>query len=53
MVPLHHLEHRESIDAMAWSPDGKTLVTAAFNRLHLWNTEVSWIFRHYAIQLMQ
>jgi WD40 repeat protein len=44
MAPVHHLEHREPIDSMAWSPDGKTLVTAAFNKLYLWNTEVSRVF---------
>ncbi|EIW66565.1 hypothetical protein TREMEDRAFT_34837 [Tremella mesenterica DSM 1558] len=36
---LHHLtDHRECIDVLAWSPDGKTLVTAGEKNLYLWNT---------------
>lgn len=41
MIPLHHLrEHRDSVESLAWSPDGKTLVTAAQKNLYIWNTEV-------------
>ncbi|KAK4686064.1 WD repeat-containing protein 26, partial [Tremellales sp. Uapishka_1] len=39
VIPLHHLrDHREAVDALAWSPDGKTLVTAADKHLYVWNT---------------
>lgn len=38
--PLHHLrEHREPVDVMAWSPNGKTLVTGADKSLYLWDTQ--------------
>ncbi|ORY24376.1 WD40-repeat-containing domain protein [Naematelia encephala] len=36
--PLHHLrDHRDPVDAMAWSPDGETLVTAAHRNLYIWS----------------
>lgn len=39
--PLHHLrDHRDPVDAMSWSPDGKTLVTGADKGLYLWDTQV-------------
>ena len=30
----------DGIDAIAWSPDGKTIVAAAFDKLAIWNTKV-------------
>jgi len=42
VIPLHHLrEHRDSVEALAWSPSGKTLVTGAQKSLYIWDTEVS------------
>ncbi len=41
VIPLHHLrEHRDLVDSLAWSPDGKILVTGAAKSLYMWNTEV-------------
>ncbi|KAL7419568.1 hypothetical protein Q5752_005480 [Cryptotrichosporon argae] len=35
---LHHLdEHGAAVDALAWSPDGKTLVTASEKQLYIWD----------------
>nr|XP_031862925.1 uncharacterized protein CI109_001399 [Kwoniella shandongensis]KAA5529997.1 hypothetical protein CI109_001399 [Kwoniella shandongensis] len=37
---LHQLrDHSDPVDAMAWSPDGKTLVTAADKTVYVWNTK--------------
>ena len=49
VAPIRHLsiEPRrdewtsDGIDAMAWSPDGKTIVAASFDKLALWNATVS------------
>ena len=30
----------DGIDAIAWTPDGKIIVAAAFDQLSLWNTKV-------------
>jgi WD40 repeat protein len=39
--PLHHLrEHREPVDAIAWSPDGNTLITGADKSLYMWDPKV-------------
>ncbi|WVQ79097.1 hypothetical protein IAT38_001191 [Cryptococcus sp. DSM 104549] len=38
VVPRHHLkEHDAAVDAMAWSPDGNTLVTCADKYIYLWD----------------
>ncbi|WVQ74624.1 hypothetical protein IAR50_004225 [Cryptococcus sp. DSM 104548] len=40
VAPLHHFKnHEKPIDAMAWAPDGKLLVTGADKVVHLWDTE--------------
>ncbi|WVN90744.1 uncharacterized protein L203_105987 [Cryptococcus depauperatus CBS 7841] len=40
VTPLRHLEgHNDPIDAMAWSPDGKLLITGAEKNVHIWDTE--------------
>lgn len=41
MAPLHRLKgHRGPVDALAWSPDGETLVTAADKQIYIWNAKV-------------
>ena len=41
VIPHCHLrEHRDSVTALCWSPDGKTLVTGAEKNLYMWDTEV-------------
>jgi WD40 repeat protein len=41
IAPLHHLrEHREPVDAIAWSPDGNTLITGADKSLYMWDPKV-------------
>ena len=35
-VPAVSAAHRDTIDALAWSPDGQRLVTAGFRRVSLW-----------------
>ena len=50
VIPLHHLrDHRDSVDALAWSPNGKTLVTGAQKSLYMWDIEVRFILhrRHH------
>ncbi|OCF31690.1 hypothetical protein I316_06697 [Kwoniella heveanensis BCC8398] len=38
VIPLLHLrDHHDPVDAMAWSPDGKTLVTGADQNVYVWN----------------
>ncbi|WVQ93433.1 hypothetical protein IAU59_000504 [Kwoniella sp. CBS 9459] len=38
VVPLLHLrDHHDPVDVMAWSPDGKTLVTGADQNVYVWN----------------
>jgi WD40 repeat protein len=47
--PIHHLSveprndewSSEGVDAIAWSPDGKTIVAAAYDMLSIWDTKVS------------
>jgi hypothetical protein len=49
VAPIQHLtiEPRrdewtsDGIDAIAWSPDGKTIVAAAYDKLSVWNAIVS------------
>lgn len=39
---LHHLKgHRGAVDAMAWSPDSDTLVTASDKQVYVWDARVS------------
>ncbi len=39
---LHHFrDHVDPIDALAWSPDGKTIVTGAGKIIMIWDVEVS------------
>lgn len=41
VAPLHRLKgHRAPVDALAWSPDGETLVTAADKQIFVWNAKV-------------
>lgn len=41
VTPSHHFsDHNDPIDSMAWSPDGKLLVTGADKNVHIWDTEV-------------
>jgi WD40 repeat protein len=37
-VPAVAAAHRDTVDALAWSPDGQRLVTAGFRRVSLWQT---------------
>ncbi|KAL1406407.1 hypothetical protein Q8F55_008106 [Vanrija albida] len=38
--PLHHLKgHRGDVDALAWSPDGETLVTASDKQIYIWQAK--------------
>lgn len=47
MIPLHQLkDHRESVGALAWSPDSNILVTAADRSVYMWDVKVSWVMRH-------
>ncbi|OXG46032.1 WD-repeat protein [Cryptococcus neoformans] len=40
VTPSHHFsDHNDPIDSMAWSPDGKLLVTGADKNVHIWDTE--------------
>lgn len=40
IVPLHHLKgHAGAVDALAWSPDGLTLVTASLMRVYVWDVK--------------
>ena len=47
--PIHHLTidprndewSSDGVDAIAWSPDGNTIVAAAYDRLSVWDTKVS------------
>jgi WD40 repeat protein len=37
---LHHLKgHRGAVDAMAWSPDSETLVTASDKQIYIWDVK--------------
>lgn len=41
-TPLHHLkDHKDGVGIVVFSPDGKTLVSAADRQLYLWDVEVS------------
>ncbi|WVR03803.1 hypothetical protein IAU60_000799 [Kwoniella sp. DSM 27419] len=40
VVPFVHLkDHHDPLDAMAWAPDGKTLVTSADKNVYVWNAK--------------
>jgi WD40 repeat protein len=41
MAPLFHLRgHRSGVDAIAWSPDGQTLITGSDRQIYVWDVKV-------------